>query len=58
MSKPPKIETKDFTPLTDELMKFVSNGDKEKASEVWETLKIEWRNEIRRVIEVYQRNNS
>jgi hypothetical protein len=51
MSKLPKIETKDFTPLTEELMKEITNGDNKKATKLWIELKEEWRLEIRRVIE-------
>jgi hypothetical protein len=55
--KIPYIETKDFTPLVEELMKEISNGDNKKATKLWIELKEEWRLEIRRVIEEVKKQN-
>ncbi len=55
--KIPYIETKDFTPLTEELMKELSDGDYVKAAQLWTQLKDEWRMEVRRVIEEVKNGN-
>jgi hypothetical protein len=57
MSKKHKIQTKDWTPQMEELMKEIANGNTENATKLWMELKEDWRLEIRRVIEEVKNGN-